>query len=69
MTYKSQIPDIANRIKYCVTDLAMIEFFKIELRNAYDHGWQDGFANGLLQGEIEGLDKQIDDVKNKIQTI
>lgn len=66
MSYKSQIDDIANRIKYCVTPLAMVEFFKIELRNAYDNGWQDGFANGLLQGEIEGLDKQIEEVKKSI---
>lgn len=69
MMYKDQIPDIANRIKYCVTDEAMIEFFKIELRNAYDNGWQDGFGHGLLQGEIDGLDRQIEDINNKIQTI
>lgn len=66
MSYKSQIDDIANRIKFCVTDLAMVEFFKIELRNAYEHGWQDGFGQGLLQGELDGLDKQIEDVKKQI---
>lgn len=64
--YKSQIPDIANRIRFCVTPLAMVEFFKIELQNAYDHGWQDGFGNGLLQGEIDGIDKQIEEVKKQI---
>lgn len=64
--YKDQIPEIANRIKYCVTPLAMVEFFKIELQNAYEHGWQDGFGQGLLQGEIDGLDKQIGEIKKQI---
>lgn len=66
--YKNQIDEIANRIRYCVTPLAMVEFFKIELRNAYDNGWQDGFGHGLLQGEIDGIDKQIEDVKKQITT-
>lgn len=64
--YKSQIDEIANRIKYCVTPEAVVAFFRIELRNAYDNGWQDGFGHGLLQGELEGLDKQIEEVKKQI---
>ena len=66
MSYKSQIDEIANSIKYCVTPEAVVAFFRIELRNAYDNGWQDGFANGLLQGEIDGMDKQIEEVKKQI---
>lgn len=66
--YKTQIDEIANRIKYCVTPEAVVAFFKIELRNAYDNGWQDGFASGLLQGEIDGIDKEIEEVKKQITT-
>jgi len=42
--YKSDIPEIANRIKYCMTPETVIEFFKAELQNAYDNGFQMGFV-------------------------
>lgn len=62
MSYKSQFPDIASRLKYCVTPDAVLEYVKIELQNAYDHGFQAGF----VEGRCFQLDQQIGDMDNRI---
>jgi len=63
MTYKTQIPDIANRVKYCVTPEALVEFVKSELENAYQLGYQAG----MVEGRLIQMDKQIEDVEARIE--
>lgn len=53
--YKTQIPEIANRIKFCATPDAVVEFFKTELMNAYQTGWKDGYDEGVLDGELNAI--------------
>jgi len=63
MNYKTQTPEIANRVKYCVTPEALIEFVKSELENAY----QLGFQAGTVEGRLIQMDKQIEDVEARIE--
>lgn len=55
MSYKAEIPEIANRIKFCATPDAVVEFFKTELLNAYQTGWQDGHNEGVLDGTLNAI--------------
>lgn len=69
MNYKLQIPDIANRLKFCVTDEAKAEFFRIELQNAFDNGWQEGFTVGMLQGQLTEIEREVTSLKEKLKPI
>lgn len=66
-SYKNSIPEIANRIKYCVTTDAVVEFFKAELQLAYEHGYQDGYVDGHIDGQIDEV-KDVNERLRKFET-
>lgn len=72
MNYKTHIPEIANRVKYCVTQESLIEFVKSELENAYQQGFQDGYIQGRMDqmdGEINRLDERISEHEQALKPI